>query len=179
MRIELLRTFAAVGVRCALLRLASAQQPPADELAAIRESSRAFVEAFDKRDAKAVAALWTEDGDFTDDSGRVFSGRSAIEREYAAFFAAHPGVKLKLTIDSLKRAGPDTVIEDGRATLDPAPVGPPAVSKYLAIHVRSGNGWLMSTVRDTRVDTPSGYRRVEDLEWLIGKWTAEERGAKT
>src|SRR6185436_3306757 len=38
---------------------------------------------------------------------------------------------------------------------------------------------LMSTVRDTRVETPSGYSKVADLEWLIGTWTAEEHGAKT
>ena len=37
----------------------------------------------------------------------------------------------------------------------------------------------MSTVRDTRVETPSTYRNVADLEWLIGTWTAEEHGAKT
>src|SRR5262245_39003184 len=178
MRIELLRTFAALALLCTL-PLASAQQPPADELAVIRQSSRAFVEAFDKGDAKAVALLWTEDGDFTDDGGRVFSGRAAIEKEYAAFFAAHPGVKLKLTIDSLKRVSPDTVIEDGRAALDHAPAGPPAVSTYMAVHVRNGSACLMSTVRDTRIETPSGYPRVQDLEWLIGKWSAEEHGAKT
>jgi len=37
----------------------------------------------------------------------------------------------------------------------------------------------MATVRDTRIETLSAYRRVEDLEWLIGTWTAEEHGAKT
>ena len=178
MRIELLRA-GSLLLMLAWTGALAAQEAPADDLAAIRESSKAFVAAFDKGDAKAIAALWTDDGEFTDDSGKTFSGRAAIEKEYAAFFADHPGLKLKLTIDSLKKVSPDTVIEDGRATLDPAPPGPPAVSKYMAIHVRRSGQWRMSTVRDTRIETPSGYRRVEDLEWLIGKWTAEERGAKT
>jgi uncharacterized protein (TIGR02246 family) len=154
------------------------QDTKSDDLAAIRESSKVFVAAFDKGDAKAIAALWTPDGDFTDGSGRTFSGRAAIEKEYAAFFAEHPGLKLKLTIDSLKKVSADTAIEDGRASLDPAPPGPPTVSKYMAIHVRAGGQWLMSTVRDTQIETPSGYSRVADLEWLIGKWMAEERGSK-
>jgi uncharacterized protein (TIGR02246 family) len=158
---------------------ARAQSPQPDDLAAIRESSRAFVAAFDKGDAKAVAALWTEDGEFIDESGEAFTGRAAIEKEYATFFAANSGVKLKLTIDSLKRLSADTAIEDGRASLDPAPPGPPAMSKYLAVHVRIGGKWLMSTVRDSRVEVPSGYRHVDDLEWLIGTWTGEEHGAKT
>jgi len=180
MRVNTVCYLAALALSVGARHPAAAQVPPAgDDLAAIRDSSRAFVQAFDKGDAKAIAALWTEDGDFTDDTGRVFSGRAAIEKEYAAFFAAHPGVKLKLTIDSLKRVSPHTVIEDGRAALDPAPTGPPAVSKYMAIHVRIDSQWLMSTVRDTRIETPSGYQRVQDLEWLIGKWTAEEHGAKT
>lgn len=178
MRIELLRPGSLLLLLAAWARAAVAQDAPIDDLAAIRESSKAFAAAFDKGDAKAVAAMWTLDGEFTDDRGRTFSGRSAIEKEYAAFFAEHKGLKLKLTIDSLKKVSPDTAIEDGRATLEPAPPGPPAVSKYMAIHVRMGGQWLMSTVRDTRIETPSGYRRVEDLEWLIGKWTAEEHGAK-
>jgi uncharacterized protein (TIGR02246 family) len=164
---------AAIGVTV------TAQDPPPNDLTAIREASRAFVAAFDKGDAKSVAALWTEDGDYTDESGQVFTGRAAIEKEYAAFFATNPGVKLTLTVDSIKRLSTDTAIEDGRAALDPAPAGPPAMSKYLAIHVRVDGKWLMSTVRDMRVETPSGYRRVEDLEWLVGTWTAEEHGAKT
>lgn len=164
----------------ALLALAgaTAHAQSSDDLTAIRQSSRDFVAAFDIGDAKAVAALWTEAGDYTDESGKTFSGRAAIEKEYATFFTANPGVKLKLTIDSVKLVSGDTAIEDGRAALDPSPAGPPATSKYLAIHVRTGGKWLMSTVRDTRLETPSGYRHVEDLEWLIGKWAAEEHGAK-
>jgi uncharacterized protein (TIGR02246 family) len=149
------------------------------DLAAIRLQSQAFVAAFNAGDAKAVAGLWTENGDFTDESGRTFSGRAAIEREYAALFNANPGVKIRLTIDSLKLLSDSAAIEDGRASLDPAPAGALATSKYTAIHVKVGGKWLMSTVRDTRVEAPSAYRNVADLEWLIGTWTAEEHGAKT
>jgi uncharacterized protein (TIGR02246 family) len=158
---------------------ALAQNAPPDDLAVIHAASREFVAAFDRSDAKAVAALWTEDGDYTDENGQVFTGRAAIEKEYGAFFDAHPGVKLKLTIDSLKQLSADTAIEDGRAALHPAPAGAPATSKYMAVHIKVDGKWLMSTVRDTRVETPSSYNTVADLEWLIGTWTAEEHGAKT
>ena len=59
------------------------------ELEAIRKSSHAFEEAFNKADAKAVAALWTIDGDYVDETGQVFAGRDAIEKQYADFFANH------------------------------------------------------------------------------------------
>jgi len=126
-----------------------------------------------------VAAHWTADGDYTDESGTKFSGREAIEREYGQFFTAHPGHKIRLAIDSLKLLSDSAAIEDGRAVLDPAPAGAPATSRYTAVHVKVDGQWLMSTVRDARVETPSNFRNVADLEWLIGTWTAEEHGAKT
>ncbi len=63
--------------------------------AAIRASADAFTTAFDRGDAAVVAALWTSDGEYIDDAGRRFSGRAEIERQYAKFFADHPGQKSK------------------------------------------------------------------------------------
>src|SRR5262245_29055735 len=69
-------------------RLAASES--AEDLEAIREGSQAFVEAFNRADAQAVAALWAPDGEYIDEAGRKFEGRAAIEKEYAAFFSAHP-----------------------------------------------------------------------------------------
>jgi uncharacterized protein (TIGR02246 family) len=121
----------------------------AAELSALRETSREFVTAFNRGDAKAVAALWTEDGEYVDDAGRVFSGRESIEKEYAAFFAANKGVQMHLAIDSLRLLSPEAAIEDGRARLDPAPPGAPGTSKYTAVHVKANGHWRMSTVTTT------------------------------
>ena len=60
--------------------------------AEIRRAADEFVAAFNRGDAKAVAAHWTADGEYVDEAGRVFAGREAIEKEYAAFFQEHPGV---------------------------------------------------------------------------------------
>lgn len=152
---------------------------PADDLAAIRATSEAFAAAFNRRDAKAVAALWTETGDYTDDAGRTLSGRSAIEKSYASFFAENRDARLSIIIDSLRLLSDNAAIEDGRTILDPPPPGAPAIGKYTVVHVKVGGEWLMSTVRDSRIETPSAYRRIADLEWLIGDWTAEQRGART
>src|SRR5262249_59933625 len=44
---------------------------------AIFERAKAFAAAFDKGDAKALAEFWTEDGDYTDQSGKRLEGRAA------------------------------------------------------------------------------------------------------
>jgi len=149
------------------------------ELGTIRKSSLAFVEAFNAADAKALAAHWNDDGDYIDESGQTYTGRKAIEREYAKFFAEHPGHKLKLTIDSLKLLSPTAAIEDGRVALDPSPPGPPAIAKYTAVHVKENGQWLMSTVRDTRVESPSSFAKLQPLDWLVGSWSAEEHDVKS
>ncbi len=158
----------------------AAEQPELPfDLAAIRATSDAFVEAFNKGDAKSVASLWTGDGDYIDDSGRAFAGREAIEKAYAEYFAANPGARIRIAIDSLRLLSGSKAIEDGRTMVDPPPAGSPAIGKYTVIHVKVDGKWLMSTVRDSRAETPSAYPKVADLEFLIGVWTAEENGVGT
>ncbi|HTU25451.1 MAG TPA: SgcJ/EcaC family oxidoreductase, partial [Pirellulales bacterium] len=89
----------------------------ADPGIAIRSSAKAFVTAFDRGDAAAIAGLWTADGEYLDDAGNRFSGRKAIEQEYVRFFAEHPGAKIEIKIDAIRLIGADAAIEDGHAVL--------------------------------------------------------------
>jgi uncharacterized protein (TIGR02246 family) len=151
--------------------------PRDGEIAALEKSAQAFAEAFNKRDAKAVAALWTKDGEYIDDSGRHIEGRDAIEKEYASFFAAHSDAMVTVVVDSLRLASDTTAIEDGRAVVQLGPVRPGAYGQYTAVHVKSDGKWLMSSVRDVRVATSPAADRLQDLGWLVGSWSVEEMGA--
>ena len=162
----------------------SRQQPyPAEkaaaDLKAIQDSAGAFVSAFNGGDAKAVAELWTKDGQYIDESGQTFSGREAIEKVYADYFAKVPNRRIRVIVDSLRVLADGTAIEEGRTVVEPPPAGAPAIGKYTAEHVQVNGKWLMSKVRDARVETPAAYRELADLEFLIGTWVAEEYGIKT
>lgn len=147
---------------------------PVDKV--IRATATAFTEAFNRADAKAVAALWTSDGDFIDETGTVTQGQAGIEKKYADFFAAHPGAKMTIAIDSLRALGPDTIVEEGHATVSLAKDALATSSRYTAIHVRRDNNWLMASVRDLPA-TPSTLSETRaDLEFLVGNWTAEHEG---
>lgn len=139
---------------------------------AIRQSADEFVAAFNRGDAAAVAALWTEDGDYTDESGQVFAGREAIEKAYAEFFKEYPGVKMKLTIDSVRQPNAAVAIEQGSATLEPEPAGASGGTRYTAIHVQVDGKWLMASVRDARIEPGPAHAGLEPLAWLVGSWTA-------
>jgi uncharacterized protein (TIGR02246 family) len=156
---------------------AAAQQSVAQaNEAAIRATEAAFVQAFDRGDAKAVAALWTPNGSLADDRGQVFKGRQAIEDEYAAFFKDHPGVKMEVGIQSIEQPAPGTAVEDGLARVVTKDSEPPVASRYVVVHVLQAGKWLMASVRESTIELPSNYARLQELEPLVGNWETRADG---
>ena len=159
--------------------VAAPDEQTAKEVAAIRATSEAFVAAFNKGDAKAIAGMWTENGEYVDDAGQRVEGRAAIEKIYTEIFAASPGAKIEIAVDSIRLLSPTAAIEDGRANMEPKPAGVVGSGQYTATHVKVGGTWLMASVRDAWIQTPATVTSAADLEWLIGTWVAEENGVKT
>ena len=89
------------------------------EKEAIFNNAKAFVDAFEKGDAKAVAAFWAEDGDYVDLTGRRLQGRPSIEDAFKDFFAENKGLKLRIDVNSVRFVTPDAAIEDGITSLTP------------------------------------------------------------
>ncbi len=145
----------------------------------IRAQADAFVVSFAKRDAAALAAQWTPDGIYINENGEHFVGREAIQAEYEKLFQVCPdNLALRIEVDSVQPLNADTVLEEGRSALTPQPPGEPRVmSSYAAIHVKRDGNWLMANVRDSRIELPPEPGHLEDLEWLVGTWSATSNGA--
>jgi len=139
---------------------------------AVRKVAQNFDKAFNSGDAEKVAALWTADAEYVDEDGQRYVGRDLIKKEYADFFAANPKAKIRSVTDALRLVNGTTAVEDGRAMIEPPPAGAPAASRYTALYVLQEGKWLLSSVHDMRVATPSNYHRLDDFEWLIGTWQA-------
>lgn len=134
------------------------------ELAAIRQTSSAFVEAFNKADAKAIAQLWAKDGEYVDESGQVTVGRLKIEELYQTFLAAHPKMQIKVQIDSLRLLSDQTAIEDGRSMLSPSiPGAPPFLATQQSTSKKVARGkWPACGIFPPPIPPP-------DVNWPI--WT--------
>jgi len=77
--------------------------PPADaDRAAILKSATDFAEAFNKGDAKAIAAMWTDNGESRTVNGPTFVGKAAIEKAYGELFKAYPGAKIEVLVKSIR-----------------------------------------------------------------------------
>src|SRR5581483_10021773 len=57
---------------------AAASRPTDDQN--IRAAARAFARAFERGDAAAIAAVFTETGEYRDDAGTALSGRAALAK---------------------------------------------------------------------------------------------------
>ena len=159
----------AVGL-CA--RPAAAADNANDE-AALKKRAEAFIAAFDKGDAKAVAAFWTEDGDYVDETGRQMKGRAEIEKAFTEFFAENKGLKVQIHTESLRFVTPDVAVEDGVTSVAEPDGGPPSRTRYTVVHVKKDGQWLLSSVRDAPYAPPGNYEHLKDLEWMIGDWADE------
>ena len=161
----------ACGLLCAAA-FASRQNTQNSEGDAIAKQAEAFIEAFHKGDAKAVAACWAEDGEYTDVSGRRLKGRNEIEKAFTDFFAAHKGLKVRIDSESLRFLTPDTAIEEGVCACFPDG-SPPSQARFINFHVKKNGQWLLGSVKDSPYTPPSNFQHLKGLDWLIGDWAGE------
>jgi uncharacterized protein (TIGR02246 family) len=169
----------AVGGFVAAGRLpAGAEERQADEKDRPATGRRAeFIAAFNRGDAKAVAAFWTPDATYVDQVGREYKGRTAIEQLYEKVFAGRKGAKLTIHVTSAKQVSPDVALEDGITEVTPVEGGPATAARFTAVLVKKDGEWYLESVHDSVVHPPSNVEHLEDLAWLIGEWTGEaEKG---
>ncbi len=161
----------------AVVNWSFAGQPgkPSGDEAAIRKADEAYVKAFNKHDAKALADLWSPDAVYLNrTTGDEVTGRAAIAEEFTAVFKGQPEVKLELSVQSIRFVSPNVAVEQGIAkTL--APKAKPEEEEYNAVYVRREGQWLLDRVTEKdKETTPSRYEQLKPLEWMIGRWVDKD-----
>src|SRR5947209_3043712 len=181
---------AAVGLSIVLLQSVRSQTQPAKDAApddlgrrgenppaiertadegAIRANIAQFVKAYNARDAKAVAALFTPDGQIEDKEGNVTEGREAIAHDFADIFADTPGKKIEVFIGSIRFVARNLAVEVG-STKQTAPDESPEYDRYTVMHVRRDGKWQMALARDEEGPELTAHEQLEALGWLVGEW---------
>ena len=112
-----------------------------------RKAIASYVDAFNQGDATAVAAHWSESGEWIDPAGTLIQGRNAILAEMKTYFAGDKKPRIELLDLSVRFLAPNVAVEEGTALVTRA--GEVASkSGYLAIHVRENGKWQLSSVRE-------------------------------
>jgi uncharacterized protein (TIGR02246 family) len=156
---------------------ADAQQPKPEDKAVDADRRAAFLAAYEKGDAKAVAAFWTADATYVDQDGREHKGREAIEKMYEKVFADNKGAKLAIHVISAQQLTPDVVLQDGVTEVTQAGSSLPIATRYSAVLVKKDGQWYLHKIQETEPQAPSHADRFQEIEWLVGEWTGEnEKG---
>ncbi len=157
----------------ALITVVQAQDapsPPAEK--ASQGQVDAYVTAFNKGDAKALAALYAEDAQYTSDSGVVVSGRSTILENLTKFFAKNKDANLAVEVESARFLTPDVLLEKGLATVGDE------TTRYVCSYVQTDGKWLIAELDETTLPPmDAGAQALGDLGWLVGAWKDDSQGA--
>lgn len=161
--------------------LALGQEPAptmSPEEAAIRKQVAAYVQAFNKGDAQALAAAWAPEAVYINRlTGEQVVGRAAIAEQFSALFKVKMGLKLEVKIGSIRLLSPSVAVEQGMATLTEEKAAPEEMP-YTAVYVRQGGQWLLDRVTDEAPEAPSHYEQLKSLEWLVGRWVDQDENVR-
>ncbi len=138
---------------------------------AIRQSGDAFAAAFEKGDAKAVAALWTDGAEYFGEDGVEIRGRAEIEKAFTELFKdGHPD-KFEVDVRSIRFPSRDLAVEEGLLRHHPAAPALPTSTRYQTVLVREDGKWLIAHSREW-----APQDRLGDLFFLIGRWQGGPAG---
>jgi uncharacterized protein (TIGR02246 family) len=155
---------------------AEAKDQKPDPLA---DALRNYSATFAKNDAKALAALWTEQGVHLDrETGERTAGRAALEADFEKLFKESAGARLTAEVTGKRMIRPDVAAIEGVARVI-FPGAEPAESAFTAIMVKEGDTWLIDSVEEISPPTPATARDgLAELEWMIGHWVDQSESAR-
>jgi uncharacterized protein (TIGR02246 family) len=115
--------------------------------AELKKLAETFSQAWAKADAKAIAALHTEDAIRLPGTGQVIAGRAAIEENYSqALSGPWKGSTISIIPGQTKQLAGDVYVGEGRfqITGGTPPAGIPTAGQYLNTYVRQGGRWALA-----------------------------------
>lgn len=173
----LLRVAVALAVASTATSRLSADQ--AEDEAAIRKSVASYVAAFNRRDAKSIAALWTPNAVYTNRvTGDQVTGRQSIEQELVAVFEEFKDTKLEVTVNSVQFMSPSVAVEKGVARVIRLGAEPDE-TVYSSVYVKSDGSWLLDHMsEEPKQVLRSNYQHLKDLQWMIGTWVDQDEESR-
>jgi len=172
--ISLLHAFFALAI--AAVMPATGRADVAADTKAIQDAGQAYKAALERGDGKALAALWTPDGDIVDAVGNVMKGRDTVSvLEPAAEGDAKPGrPEIAVRETKLRFIDADVALEDGTVEVVPPGHTAPLHGRFSATWVRHEGSWKLAALREARGDEASGDETLASLDWMVGDWTVVE-----
>lgn len=145
----------------------------ADVAAELKAASAAYAAAYNKSDYAALADQWTERATLVE--GRLeLEGREAIVNSLRAWRERHPEATLEITVRDVDLLAEPLARVAGTLTFRSKPGAKPVTSRFTSLRVREGAAWRLAE----SIVVSEHAAALDDLDWLVGTWTAQAGGAE-
>jgi uncharacterized protein (TIGR02246 family) len=159
------------------LAVAFGQGTETDDEKDVRAAIDAYTAAYNKGDLDALLTHVAPDADLIDENGKQYKGKASLGGLCKRALTEFKGQTLETVVTALRFLRPDVAIVDGTAVMT-AQDGTAASGRFTATWTKSGDRWLLSSVRDLPDGpaTPEAEQpeTLKQLEWLIGDWASED-----
>jgi uncharacterized protein (TIGR02246 family) len=132
-----------VGLLSLVRARSKAPAPRPGEEDALKKLGRAYLEAFNRGDASAVAAFYAADADFIPETGEPVRGRADIEKGLTQMFARAKKIEMQVTPGGHRFVTPELVICDGAWEVIGSRLDRPARGRYFSVLVKRDGRWLI------------------------------------
>jgi ketosteroid isomerase-like protein len=152
----------------------------AAQAAAIATKLELLGKYFGSADIASVVSMWTPDGTYADDSGKLYSGRDALKKLFESAAANDTKAEITLKPDSTKALAPNVMLSEGTVVRKLKSGETVPDSRYSLIFTKQGNDWLISSATETPIVTEEVEAKpdsVNDLSWMVGDWKANGNGS--
>ena len=148
----------------------------ADEHKPFLASAQIFVDAYTKRDAAAIGAMFTADAEFLDEFGQRTQGREAIIALFANVFQTSQEASIhEIAIEHLRKITDRVVMEEGVVFTSESSNHVRTQSRYVALHTLEKDGkWRINSLKNLPSASVSRQEHLMQLAWLVGDWVNED-----
>jgi uncharacterized protein (TIGR02246 family) len=142
---------------------------------AIRATTKEYLVALERGDAKALAKFWVADGDIVDELGNSHAAYDLFTQETKSA-PERPRPQVKVTSSSIRFLTADVAVEDGTSEVIPPPGDtlPSAQGRFTAMWVKQEGKWRLASLREARVEPPATAAQLADLDGMAGEWSAQD-----
>jgi uncharacterized protein (TIGR02246 family) len=165
------------GIAMAILSYSPARAADSpDEIPGLRQVAEDFIVSFNEKDAAAISALFSEDGEISNREGTdLISGREDIKAHYEELFAEKDAPKLAIEVSAVRLVGPGLAVEDGTFHFTKPSEDEPVYSeKYTAVLQKAPNGeWQIAGTRKLGDITDAAGKLADLAAVLKGDWTSQ------
>jgi uncharacterized protein (TIGR02246 family) len=147
----------------------------------VSQALASLAKAYNARDPKAIAELFTPKGEFIDADDNVFDSHEAIAGEFVALFEVNPKKNsVEIAAEEIREISPGVLSVDCVATFSDAEENDEddketADVDFSALLVKQSDGaWLFASIRsEGEGDLRTPHARLKRLAWLVGEWVDE------